>query len=222
MSIKQISRFLLIIAMLASVALLVTGNAAFALFSMSSPKSEFSSWSNCKTSGGQYACYTKFSTPAAAAECSEMDDRTTTVAVFSTIIILASIQTILVMVWEICGGTAPMANLHVMLYCWSAGIGLALTVLLSQTLIASLCNSPLTFTDETGVMELGGILVCCSAAVSNAAYLLYAIAPSEVDANAAAKRKTAADVKKDTSSSTPQRRSEAARRALPPEGDAPL
>ncbi|CUG85593.1 membrane-associated protein, putative, partial [Bodo saltans] len=179
MSLKQASRFIVIVAMVASLALLITANAVFPLFSMDSPKAEFSSWSNCKTSGGKYACYTKFSSPAAAAECSEMDDRTTTVAVFSIIIILASLQVVAVMVWEICGGTSPMANLHVMLYCWSGGIGLALAVLLTQTLIASLCNSPLTFRDDTGNMELGGILVCASAGASNIAYLLYAVAPAE-------------------------------------------
>lgn len=191
MSVKQVSRFVVIVAMLASVALVLVSNIAYPLFSMASPRSEFSAWSNCKTAGGQYACYTKFTSPAAAAECSEMDDRTTTVAVFSIIIVLASLQTILVMIWEVCGGSPPMANLHAIMYAWTGGIGLALAVLLTQTLIASLCNSPLTFTDETGTMELGGILMCASAGATNVAYLLYAVAPAEQEAGTAAKKKAA-------------------------------
>lgn len=181
MNLKAVARIVLIIAMLGSAALIGVAN-YYPLFSTSTPRAEFSSWSNCRASGGVYNCYTKFTVAKASAECSEMDDRTTSVAVFSAIWGLACLHTVAVMIWEILhDGSVPIHNLAFMLFAWTGGLGLLLVIVLVQTLVASLCGSPLTFTQQSGVMEMGGFFFCGAEGCCVIAFLFYLIAPEGDD-----------------------------------------
>jgi hypothetical protein len=147
---------------------------------MSVPYATFSMWQNCKTIGGQLSCLDKFTNPEAAADCSEMDDRTTTVGFFSMVWVVANAQTIVLLLWaHLTGSDSPVRNLVLALFAWSGGCAVVTLVVVAQTLIASLCNNPTAFFQDGGSVETGGIFLFAASCVTLIPFLGYLLCPAD-------------------------------------------
>ena len=176
MNLKPFARKVLLLFLLGSCGLIVCGH-LFPIYSKSRPPTVGSLWQTCETLAGVRSCFTKY--VESSSQCSEMDSRLSMMTTFSVIWFVSNLEMCFVLVWELLDKTVPVNNLQLMMFVWSAGSACIVVALVLQTLVANLCGSPLTFSEQGGQYEMGGIYLTAGLGGTAIGFLFYFIAPEK-------------------------------------------
>jgi hypothetical protein len=176
MNLKALARKVLLLFLLGSCGLIVCGH-LFPIYSKPSPPTVVSLWQTCETLAGARRCFSKY--VESSSQCSEMDSRISMMTTFSVIWFVNNLQMCLVLVWELLDKTVPISNLQLMMFAWSGGSGSIVVGLVTHTLVANLCDSPLTFNEQGGQYEQGGMFLTISLGVTIVGFLFYFVAPED-------------------------------------------
>ena len=178
MNLKPLARKLLLLLLLGSCGLIVCGH-LFPIYSKPSPPTVVSLWQTCETLAGARSCFSKF--VESSSQCSEMDSRISMMTTFSVIWFVNNLEMCFVLIWEMLDKTVPVSNLQFLMFVWSGGSGCIVVALVLHTLVANLCGSPLTFSEQGGQYEQGGMFLTVALGGTLFGFLFYFVAPEKDD-----------------------------------------
>ena len=176
MNLKPLARKILLFLLLGADALIICGH-LFPIYEKVDPITTVSLWETCETLASARFCYPQFAL--SSSQCSEMDARLTMMVTFSVIWFVNNLEMCAVVVWELLEKPVPVSS-HLM-FGWSAACGTITVILILQTLVANLCGSPLTFSEQGGKYKIGGMFLSIALGATLLGFLLYFVAPETED-----------------------------------------
>lgn len=111
--------------------------------------------------------------------CSEIDTRMRMVVTFTVVTCVSNLFTSFILGWELTGRQVPIRGLGIISGGWSIGTNILAIGILLTTLIANLCNSPLSFSEQGGDLGDGSYLFCAMLVINVVPTLFYAFAPED-------------------------------------------
>eukprot|EP00744_Colponema_vietnamica_P027705 GILI01041694.1.p1 GENE.GILI01041694.1~~GILI01041694.1.p1 ORF type:complete len:198 (-),score=0.78 GILI01041694.1:60-596(-) len=111
--------------------------------------------------------------------CSEIDSRMRMVVTFAVVMCVSNLVTAFILLYEVTGKKMPIRRLGLMSGGWSAGANVLSIGILLTTLIANLCNSPLSFSEQGGDLGRGSWLFVGQLCLNVLPTLLYLAMPED-------------------------------------------
>ena len=111
--------------------------------------------------------------------CSEIDTRMRMVVTFTIVMCASNLFTSALLAIELSGRQLPIRFLCTISAGWSVGTNVLAISILLTTLIANLCGSPLSFSEQGGELGNGSYLFIAQLCINTVPTLAYAFSPED-------------------------------------------